>query len=166
MPGVCEVYYTSSKKRKRQYNHSDCSLAKCTAPHLEPLGHVEDECGGGCAQLRLDEKDIERVLNSGKTPFVTCRSADGQLELHEFDPSSDSIPAFGALSHAWQDRILDIGEDARGGNNRCVYLCRLRKMQNDFNSYGMKASRPRLQMCRSTSTSCAIQGNSPPKQLL
>ncbi|KAF4624457.1 hypothetical protein G7Y89_g13715 [Cudoniella acicularis] len=134
MPGVSEVYYASSKRHKRQYNHSACSLAECKAPPLEALGHVEGECDGKCADLGLDEKEVERVINAGKTPLVTCSSAHGELSLHEFDLKSDPPAAFCALSHAWEDMILNIGKDARGGNNRRVYQCRLRKMQSDFNN--------------------------------
>jgi hypothetical protein len=133
MPGVCEVYYASSKRRKRQYDHSACSFAECKAPPLEALGHVEGECSGKCADLGLDEKEVDRVINAGKTPLVTCSSAHGELSLHQFDLESDPPAAFGALSHAWEDKILHTGLDPRGGNNRRVYQCRLRKIQNDFN---------------------------------
>lgn len=134
MTGVCEVYYASSRQHKRQYDHSACTWVDCKAPPLEALGHVEGECSGKCADLGLDEKEIERVINDGRTPLVTCSSAHGELSLHEYDLNSAPPAAFGALSHAWEDMILNIGKDSRGGNNRRVYQCRLRKMQKDFNA--------------------------------
>ncbi|KAK9774070.1 putative Heterokaryon incompatibility domain-containing protein [Seiridium cardinale] len=134
MYGVCEVYYSSSMKPPRGFDHSSCDMDHCNAPLSPTLGHVEGYCAGNCGPaLGFDDNDIAQVLRDNKTPLVTFDSARGRLVLHEFDLKSNPPKSFGALSHAWDDVILGIGSDARGGNDRRLLQCRAKKMQNDFN---------------------------------
>ncbi|RDW69556.1 hypothetical protein BP6252_08576 [Coleophoma cylindrospora] len=134
MPGVCEVYYVSSSKPRRDVDHSSCLWDDCKVPPEESLEHVEGECDGNCGPvLGFDDNLIGEVIKSGNTPLVTYDRTKGKLILHKFDLSKVPSKPFGALSHAWEDVILAIGSDAGGRNSRRIYQCRIRKMQNSFN---------------------------------
>lgn len=134
MPGVCEVYYACSIKPARpKVDHSACAWDRCEAPPMEPLGHVAGECSGNCgSDLWLDDDEIVQCIKQSKAPLVTYDRPNGRLVLHQVDLDQDP-PIFGALSHAWEDMILGIGSDARGGNSRRILQCRANKMQQDFN---------------------------------
>lgn len=134
MPGVCEVYYASGIQRKLEKDHSKCDWIHCSAEDKLSPRHFDDCDGTNCIEEYLDEKQIEdTVLKSGKTPFVKCDEKTGRAVIYPIDLNAPHLEDFGALSHAWKDRILDIGRDARGGNNRRVYRCQLQKLQKDFN---------------------------------
>lgn len=144
LPGVCEVYYCSSSKPRRSLDHSDCTWDNCNAPFLEVLDHVEGECEGECGSpLGLYDDEVARVIMNNKTPLITYDRTKGRLILHELDLRGDPPMRFGALSHAWEDKILAMGEDAAGRNDRRILQCRVRKMQNDFNKlvYGKDHTR-------------------------
>ena len=130
LTGVTSVFLISNMKPpKPEVNHSQCTNRVCTAkkPFQKAL-HVFGCDGVDCKTDRLDEGRMVEWIRSGKTPLVTLTDATG-MEYSAYDLEKDKDVDFVALTHCWEDGIMDSGKDARGGNNRAMHRCQLDKIQ-------------------------------------
>ncbi|KAI0869375.1 hypothetical protein GGS24DRAFT_478972 [Hypoxylon argillaceum] len=134
LAGPCEVLYASSFELLDSKGHQDCDIWTCRKPRQRMLGALHmHNCDQSCPVLSIQNQDneVNRLIESGQTPLITY---DGrQIQLLGVDLKSPDQPQFGCLSHSWGDALVDLGRDARDGNNRTILRCQLERIQKDFN---------------------------------
>lgn len=138
MPGVTGVYYASAiETMGSDINHKDhgCTYWDCKVQpqNLEPM-HSSSCRPHECTPVNIADQElaIVQALKDGKTPLVTWDRIKNKptLEFHKLDTSE---VRFGALSHAWSERIFDRGPDMDGNHGRAVFKCQLKNLQEGFN---------------------------------
>lgn len=131
-PSVSAMYYASDMKPQQQSrNHSKCSWLACVAPKKgKKVMHIDVDCTD-CAKHGVVGGDaaLTSIIEDGKTPMVTW-TKEG-LQVKGYDLQKDT-PSFGAVSHAWEDRILASNTDASNQNDRKAHQCQLKHLQLQF----------------------------------
>ncbi|KAI1738581.1 hypothetical protein F4680DRAFT_424343 [Xylaria scruposa] len=134
LAGPCEVLYASSFKPSDPENHDNCDIWTCKKPRQPIFGALHmHNCHQSCSVLSIQNQDneVSRIIKLGLTPLITY---DGrQIHLLSVDLKHQDHLKFGCLSHSWGDSLVDLGRDARDGNNRTIFRCQLERMQQDFN---------------------------------
>ena len=142
MPGVTGTYYASAiAALGSEIDHEEhgCTFWECNVQPtpLKPMHNCSCRSPENCRPLNigLQELDIVKHLEMGKTPLLTYSRTTGQLEIQYHDLSLKTLGTlrFGALSHGWSEQIFDRGPDAGDGHSRRVYGCQLRSLQDGFN---------------------------------
>ncbi|KAF8855333.1 hypothetical protein BDZ45DRAFT_793608 [Acephala macrosclerotiorum] len=135
MPGVSSVFYASSMKPSHTgADHSACTFKECKQQELSPNPFHMAKCKKSkCTRHDIpggDAKLVE-IIRSGKTPLVTWTN-QGRLKCEGYDLKTNKVK-FGALSHSWQEQIVDSGRDARDKNDRRMHECQIEELQRSFN---------------------------------
>lgn len=127
---VTTVFLISNMKPPRpEVDHSQCTTWGCTAKKpLQNALHMSGCDAVDCKTDRLDEGRMVEWIRGGKTPLVTLTDATG-MEYSAYDLKKDKDVDFVAVTHCWEDGIVQSGKDARGGNNRSMHRCQLDKIQ-------------------------------------
>ena len=76
--------------------------------------------GVNCKTEKLDEGRMVKWISDGKTHLVTWTDANG-IEFSAHDLKKDKGVVFVALTHCWQDGIVESGKDAWNRNNRAMH---------------------------------------------
>lgn len=134
LPGVTNVYFACSMKLPEPTaEHSNCTTKGCIAHKpLQTALHLSG-CDGGCKTYQSDEGELVKWINEDKTPLIVWTDAD-RVKVSAHDMNTKKVVPFVALTHSWQDGIFDGGKDARGGNNRCIHMCQIEKLQETCDS--------------------------------
>ncbi|MCJ1372921.1 hypothetical protein MMC20_004147 [Loxospora ochrophaea] len=132
--GVTNAYFVSRMKPpKPKVDHSDCNAWVCVAKRpMQTALHMGSCDGSNCKTDKIDEAKLVEWINQGKTPLVTFKEATG-MECSPHDLKKEKGVTFVALSHSWEDGMVDSGRDARNKNDRCMHRCQLEKAQGTCN---------------------------------
>lgn len=127
--GVTSTYLTCKMKPpKPDSSHSACTAWDCVAPiHHQTALHMGG-CGGKCKTDKIDETNSVEWISQDKTPLAMWTEAKG-LECTPYDLKKDKQITFVALTHSWEDGLIESVKDARNKNNRCMHSCQLERVQ-------------------------------------
>ncbi|KAK7964319.1 hypothetical protein PG988_011293 [Apiospora saccharicola] len=137
LAGPCEVYFASTLTPSDLDGHDKCNIYSCSKSYKRDLNALHMRtCNGNCGTpigLKDLDGEVSDMIRLGKTPLVTYDS--GRLRLQYVDLTEDECKVdFGCLSHSWGDSLVDHARDRRGGNDRKMLPCQLKRMQQDFNN--------------------------------
>lgn len=133
--GVANVYLVCKiKPREPKADHSQCTTFGCNAKiPIQTALHVRGCDGVNCETAKLNEEKMVKTIRAGQTPLITVTDARGvDYCAHDLKKKDKDI-AFVALTHCWQDGIVESGKDARNGNNRSMHKCQLEMIQETCN---------------------------------
>ena len=132
---ISVIYYICTMKpwqSRSKEAHKGCTIWTCAAElHFESALHLNDCHGEGCRTTGIDEREIVSWIEQGKIPLVSWTPSRG-MQSEAYDLKNGSI-SFGALTHSWEDGIVDSGKDVRNKNNRRMHLCQIERAQDTFN---------------------------------
>ncbi len=131
---VTHVYLMCRMKPpKPEADHSKCTIWSCIANRpVHTALHMGGCNGVNCKTDKIDEAQMVEWISQGKTPLVTLTDARG-MEHSAHDLNKEKVVAFVALTHRWEDGIVDSGKDARNKNDRSMHRCQLEKFQGTCN---------------------------------
>ena len=132
--GVANAYLICRMKPpKPKVDHSKCTIWSCIAIRsVQTALHMGCCNGVNCKTDKIDEAQLVKWISQGKTPLVTLTDARG-MECSAHDLKKEKVVAFVALTHSWEDGIMESGKDARNKNDRCMHRCQLEKIQETCN---------------------------------
>ena len=130
--GVTNAYLIcKTKPPKPDINHSACTIWGCVASiHPQTALHMGG-CGGKCKTNGIDETKLVEWISQDKTPLVRWTEEKG-MECSAHDLKQRGV-TFVALTHSWEDGLIESGKDARNKNDRCMHSCQVEKMQSTCN---------------------------------
>lgn len=132
LPSVSIVYYASFMETfKRRSDTSKCTIWQCNCKKEAQEALHMNNCQGSCPTYQIGEDKLIKIIEEGKTPLVTW-TYRGELECKGYDLKKEGLK-FGALSHSWEDSIVDCGRDARNKNNRHMHQCQIESLRETFN---------------------------------
>ena len=100
----------------------------CVAPKQPQTALHMGGCGGKCKTDNIDETKLVGWISQDKTPLVMWTEAKG-MECTAFDLKKERGITFVALTHSWEDGLIESGKDARNRNDRCMHSCQVEKVQ-------------------------------------
>ncbi|KAM0801661.1 hypothetical protein BDR22DRAFT_820377 [Usnea florida] len=127
--GVTNVYLICrTMPPKPKADHSGCTTWGCTAVKPAQTALHMGGCDGvNCQTDKLDELQMVEWISQGKTPLVALTDAIG-MKYFGHDLKKDKDVLFVALTHCWEDAIVESGKDHRNGNNRSMHRCQLARI--------------------------------------
>ena len=134
LSGVTKVYFICRMKPPTpKVDHSKCTIWSCIANRPVHMALHVDGCNGlNCKKDSIDEARLVEWISQGKTPLLTLTDTR-EMEYSAQDLNTENVVAFVALTHAWEDGILEAGKDARNRNDRRMHSCQLEKFQETCN---------------------------------
>ena len=128
--GTKAVYYASTLKTWDEgQKHPHCTVYKCKAK-LHAQGPLHMAGCNRCDSRKIPDETIIAIIEDGKTPLLTW-TPRGDLVATPYDLRKEKV-IFGALTHSWDQFIVDNGRDARGKNNRSMLVCQIESLQRTF----------------------------------
>ena len=126
--GVTAIYLICKMKPpKPDSNHAPCTIWGCVAPTQPQTALHMSGCGGKCKTDKIDETKLVEWISQDKIPLVLWTEARGmECTAHDL---KDRGPTFVALTHSWEDGLVDSGKDARNKNDRCMHSCQVESLQ-------------------------------------
>ena len=112
---------------KPDSNHALCTIWGCVAPTPHQTALHMSGCGGKCKTERIDETELVKWISQDKTPLILWTEERG-MECRAHDLKEQGI-TFMALTHSWEDGLVDSGKDARNKNDRCMHSCQVESLQ-------------------------------------
>ena len=112
-------------------DHSKCSIWECTAQRPVQTTLHMDGCDESCKTDRMEEAQLVDAIKQEKTPLVMLTDAE-RME-HIFVDLKKTEVLFVALTHSWEDGVVENGKDARGKNDRSMRRCQIKKAQEVAN---------------------------------
>ena len=132
---ISVIYYTCTMKpwqSRSKEAHKECTIWACAAEQqFESAMHLNDCRGEGCRTTGIDEREMVSWIEQGKIALVSWTPSRG-MQSEAYDLKNGNI-SFGALTHSWEDGIVDSGRDVRNKNNRQMHLCQIERAQDTFN---------------------------------
>lgn len=126
--GVANIYLVCKMKPpKPDLNHAACTIWGCEAPIQAQTALHMGGCGGKCKTSKIDEANLVEWISQDKTPLILWTEARG-MECSAFDLKERRV-TFIALTHSWEDGLIDSGKDARNKNDRCMHSCQVERLQ-------------------------------------
>ena len=130
--GVAAIYLVCKMKPpKPDSNHAPCTIWGCVAQIQPETALHMGGCGGKCKTDKIDETKLVEWISQDKTPLVLWTEARG-MECTAYDLKERGI-TFIALTHSWEDGLVDIGKDARNKNDHCMHSCQVERLQMTCN---------------------------------
>lgn len=131
LSGVSNVYLVCKMKPPNpNVDHSCCTSWGCTASKPTQLAlHMQGCVGVNCTTNELDERWMVKCIRDGQTPLVTWTQARGMQHTAK-NLEKDKDVVFVALTHCWEDGLVESGRDARNRNNRAMHECQLERIQD------------------------------------
>ncbi len=127
--GVTSIYLVCKMKPPRpDSNHSECTTWGCVVQRQPQSALHMGGCGGKCNINKIPEAQLVEWISQDKTPLIRWTEGHGMMST-AYDLNKEKDIVFVALTHSWEDGLIESGKDARNKNDRCMHSCQVERTQ-------------------------------------